>query len=419
MKLITTLRIAAISLLIYIQINAVTAQGDNEWHANIKTVEKLSEEGRGFNYREDRVPAFTLPDLFTSNDGVKITSADLWTKIRRPEILEMFRKNVYGRVPETTYKEEFKVINLYTHAMGGTATQKQVEIIIVKNSESLTIHLTLFTPNDIRQPVPAFLLIDNWTTDASVPSWKINGEFWPVNEALKRGYGMAVFSSSDLDPDNFDNFKNGIHGLLDKNPRPDDAWGTLAAWAWGASRCMDYLAGDKNIAPDKVAIVGHSRGGKTALWAGAEDTRFAMVVSNESGAGGAALARRRFGETVERLNAVFPHWFCSNYKKYSNKEDSLPVDMHMLLALIAPRSLYIDCADEDLWGDPHGSYLSLYNAIPVYNLLGRNSEIPESMPALNKQVISGRVGFHIRDGAHNLLMRDWNRFMDFADTVLK
>jgi len=182
---------------------------------------------------------------------------------------------------------------------------------------------------------------------------------------------------------------------------------------------MDYLVTYKDVAPDKVAIVGHSRGGKTALWAGAEDTRFAMVVANESGAGGAALARRMFGETVERLNTAFPHWFCTNYKKYSHNEKALPVDMHMLLALIAPRALYIDCADEDLWGDPRGSYISLYNAVPVFKLLGMNSDIPESMPPLNKQVISGKVAFHIRNGVHNLLLKDWNWFMDFADKVLK
>jgi hypothetical protein len=182
---------------------------------------------------------------------------------------------------------------------------------------------------------------------------------------------------------------------------------------------MDYLVTDKDVAPDKVAVVGHSRAGKTALWAGAEDTRFALVISNESGCGGAAIARRRYGETVARINTSFPHWFCTNYKQFNDKEEKMPIDMHMLLALIAPRALYIDCADEDLWGDPKGSYLSLYNAVPVFNLLDRKSDIQESVPPLNKQIISGRVGFHIRDGVHNLLLKDWNCFMDFADIVLK
>ncbi len=178
---------------------------------------------------------------------------------------------------------------------------------------------------------------------------------------------MAVFSNADLDPDNFDDFKNGIHGLLDRGSRTGDSWGALAAWGWGASRCLDYLVTDKDVAGCRVAVAGHSRGGKAALWAGAEDQRFAMVVSNESGCGGAALARRRFGETVGRITTAFPHWFCSNYSKYGNNEDAMPVDMHMLLALAAPRALYVDCAAEDLWGDPRGSYLSLFNAVPAFS----------------------------------------------------
>jgi len=176
---------------------------------------------------------------------------------------------------------------------------------------------------------------------------------------------------------------------------------------------------DKDIDKNKVAIVGHSRGGKTALWAGAEDQRFAMICANESGAGGAALARRRYGETVARLNTSFPHWFCNNYRKYNDNEDALPVDTHELLALIAPRALYIDCADEDLWGDPKGCYLALYNCLPVFRLFGIKTDLPETVPQLDKQIISGKVAFHIRSGVHNLKLQDWNFFMDFADKVIK
>lgn len=397
----------------------ISAQTDKSWKASAQIVEKLSKENSGFNYYEDKVPNYTLPVILTSKDGLEIASSDLWNKIRRPEILELFRKNIFGRVPDTKYSETFKLLNFDSSALEGTATQKEILISIESGGKLLSFNLTLFTPNNVKQPVPSFLLIDPWFSESNTPRWKQKGNYWPIEEALARGYGMAIFDASQLDPDNFDNFKNGIHAILDKNPRPDDAWGTLAAWAWGASRCMDYLVTDRNVAADKIAVVGHSRAGKTALWAGAEDTRFAMVISNESGAGGAALARRRFGETVARLNSSFPHWFCTNYNKYSNNEIALPVDMHMLLALIAPRALYIDCADEDLWGDPHGSYISLYNAVPVFKLLGWNSSIPESMPPLNKQVISGRVGFHIRDGVHNMLLKDWSWFMDFADIVLK
>jgi hypothetical protein len=406
--------IALLSIVLVFSIIEGFSQDNQGWKAPASIVERLSKQNPSSNYKEENVPTYTLPDVLKPV-GVKINSADQWGKSGRPAIIELFRKNVYGRIPETSYTEKFSITG-DSLKMKGEARQKRIEIEIASGGKSLIIHLTLYTPVNSKNPVPAFLLIDNFNSSNDP---KVKDDFFPVKDAIKRGYGMAVFSSSDLDPDNFDNFKNGIHGVLDKNPRPDDAWGTIAAWAWGASRCMDYLVTDKDLNHSKIAIVGHSRGGKTALWAGAEDTRFSMVVSNESGAGGAALARRRFGETVERLNTVFPHWFCKNYSHFNNNEDAMPVDMHMLLALIAPRPLYIDCADEDLWGDPHGSYLSLYNAMPVYKLLGYTSEMPSVMPPLEKQVISGRVGFHIRAGSHSLLLKDWTRFMDFADIVWK
>ncbi len=303
--------------------------------------------------------------------------------------------------------------------MNGAATLKQVDITIESEGKSLVIHLIMFVPNRVKKPVPAFLLIDNRGPENTDPTRNLKSEFWPAEEVIARGYAISVFSNSDVDPDDFDDFRNGIHGLLDRGVRKPDAWGSLAAWAWGASRCMDYFETDKDINNKKVAVVGHSRGGKTALWAGAEDQRFSLVIGNESGAGGAALARRRFGETVAKLNSGFPHWFCANYKKFAGNEDSMPVDMHMLLALTAPRALYIDCASDDLWGDPRGCYLALYNALPVFQLFNKSSMVPRIMPPLNKQVFSGHTGFHIRDGVHNMLLQDWKCFMDFADTVWK
>jgi len=398
---------------------SASSQTITGWQASKETVEKLSKSNAGFNYYEEKVPAYALPSLLTEKNGKPVTTKEEWMKIRRPELLELFRTNVYGRVPATPYTLDYKVIKIDKKALDGAATLKQVEIAIISGGKSLLIQLILFVPNNIPKPVPAFLLICNRSSDNIDPTRKTKSEFWPVEEIIARGYAVAAFNNADLDPDNFDDFKNGIHGILDNGVRHDDAWGTLAAWAWGASRCMDYLVSDKDIAKNKVAIVGHSRGGKTALWTGAEDQRFAMVVANESGAGGAAIARRRFGETVARLNTSFPHWFCTNYKKYSDKEDALPVDTHELLALIAPRALYVDCASDDLWGDPKGCYLALYNSLPVFRLLGINSELPETVPPLDKQISSGKVAFHIRSGEHNLKLQDWNFFMDFADKVLK
>jgi len=394
-------------------------QTGETWKASPEVVEKLSKSRTEFNYYEEKVPAYILPDILANASGKKITSPKEWKKERRQEVLELFRENIYGRVPATPYTRTFKVVNVDKYAMNGDATLKQVDITINSDGKSLVIHLTLFVPNKAQKPVPVFLLIDNRGPANIDPTRKVKSEFWPAEEVIARGYGIAVFRNADLDPDNYDQFRDGIHPVLDRGERQPDAWGTISAWAWGASRCMDYFETDKDIDRKKVAVLGHSRGGKTALWAGAEDQRFALVISNESGCGGAALARRRFGETVSRINTSFPHWFCTNYRKYNNNEDALPVDMHMLLGLIAPRALYVACADQDLWGDPKGSYLALYHSVPLFQLLKTKTSLPEIMPPLNKPVIGGKVAFHIRDGAHNLLLKDWNWFMDFADVVLK
>jgi pimeloyl-ACP methyl ester carboxylesterase len=409
-----------LSTLILILVSApVFSQEETSWQPSKETLERLTKNQSEFNYFEEKVPVYQLPEVLMAPGGKKVKDTEMWEKSRREEILELFRTNVYGRVPSTEYTKSFKLIKEDKNAMGGDATLRQVDITISSNGNSLDIHLTLFVPNKAAKPVPAFLLIDNRGPQNTDPERKVKSEFWPAEEVIARGYAIAVFSNADLDPDNFDDFKNGIHGLLDRGERHPDSWGTLAAWAWGASRCMDYFETDKDINSNKVAVVGHSRGGKTALWAAAEDQRFAMAVSNESGCGGAALARRKYGETIARINNSFPHWFCLNYRKWSDNEESMPVDMHMLISLIAPRAVYVTSASEDLWADPRGSYLSLYHSLPVFQLYDRNSTLSYKMPPLNKQVIGGKLAYHIRDGAHNMLLKDWNWFMDFGDTILK
>lgn len=388
------------------------------WKASPELVQKLSQSRQDVNYVEEKVPSYILPDPLITLSGEKITTAGQWLRYRRPEITELFTTHVYGRVPRTPYKITFNTVNVDKNAVEGAATLKQVDVNIEAAGRNLIIHLSLFTPNSVKK-APVFLLICNRAPDNIDPSRKIKSEFWPVEEAIARGYGMAAFHNADVDPDNYDGFKNGIHGILATEPRSDDSWGTLAAWAWGASRCLDYLVTDKDVDNKKIAVVGHSRGGKTALWAGALDQRFSMVIPNESGCGGSALARRKYGETLEIINKGFPHWFCLNYRKFNGKEEDLPVDMHMLMALIAPRALYVAAAADDLWGDPKGSYLSLYHSLPVYRLFDKKVNLENFVPPLNKQIISGKTGFHIREGEHNLKLFDWNLFMDFADKVWK
>lgn len=404
---------SVVILTLMISVIDLAAQTNESWKASEAVIERLSGARPKVNYNEEKVPAYILPDPLMSANGRKVSNAGQWTE-RRDEILELFRENVFGRVPSGSYDKSFIIVSKDEKAIGGLATLKMVDIKISTGEKSLVIHLTLFTPNT-GKPSPVLLLIDNRGPANTDPSRQKKSEFWPVEQAIARGYAMAVFYNADLDPDNFDDFKNGIHALLDKGSRKSDSWGTISAWAWGASRCMDYLETDTDIDSKRVAVIGHSRGGKTALWAGAEDQRFSLVISNESGCSGAALARRRFGETVSVINTAFPHWFCLNYRKYNDNEDNMPVDMHMLLGLIAPRSLYVACADEDLWGDPAGSYMALQNALPVFSLFNPASTLPSHIPPLNTPVYGGNTGFHIRDGVHNMLLKDWNWFMDFAD----
>jgi hypothetical protein len=371
-------------------------------------------------YRPDpEMPAYTLPDPLLAADSHTIRSGDEWKRVRRPEVLELFRRHVYGRVPATGYEKRFRVVHTDAQAMGGAATLKQVEVTISRGAGSLTIHVTLFVPNRVPKPVPAFLLICNRGTDNIDPTRQQKSEFWPAEEAVARGYAMAAFSNADVDPDKDDGFHDGIHGLLDSGTRPPDAWGTIAAWAWGASRIMDYFETDPDIARDQVAVIGHSRGGKTALWAGAEDERFALVISNDSGCTGAALSRRRFPgkEQVARINTAFPHWFCQNYKGFNDREDALPVDQHMLLALLAPRAVAVGSAEQDLWADPRGEFLSLVHAAPVYRLFGRQGLGVTTMPAVGAAVHGDGAHYHIREGGHNLTLVDWQNYLDFADKV--
>jgi hypothetical protein len=236
---------------------------------------------------------------------------------------------------------------------------------------------------------------------------------------LANGYGLASAYYGDLEPDHPEGWKTGVRSILQTSLhlKPEE-WSAIGAWGWGLSRMMDYLQTEEGVNASQVIITGHSRLGKAALWAAANDTRFAMVISNESGEGGAALARRWYGETIERINTAFPHWFVPTFKKYNNHPEALPVDQHMLLALMAPRPLYVASAADDQWADPKGEFLSAKHAEPVYALFGKKGLGVSKMPTIDQPV--GRdIRYHIRSGKHDMRPYDWYQFIQFADAYFK
>lgn len=388
-----------------------------------------------------------LPDPLVNLQGKIIETPQQWETSRREEVLELFRDHVYGHVPETDLALDYQVTYLNRDALDGKAIVKEVEIRASNGTVMHTFPVLLFLPKDATGPVPVFLgmnfrgnhtihpddrisLTESWVpndTELGYAENRISEESrggrahrWPVDLILERGYGLATVYAGDIDPDFDDGFTNGIHAIIPQGSSDPDpgAWGTIATWAWGLSRVLDYLESDPDVDHESVAVIGHSRMGKTALWAGAEDERFAMVISNNSGCGGAALSRRAFGERVSRINTAFPHWFADRFNIYNDNEVALPVDQHMLLALVAPRPLYVASAQEDDWADPHGEYLSLYYSSRVYQLYGNEPLEEAQLPEVDQPLWRGKLGYHIRTGKHDVTRYDWEQYIGFADQHL-
>jgi len=400
------------------------------------------------NYDESKVPDVQLPELLVSQAGKKINTSKKWVKIRRPEVLSLFEEHMYGKIPGDLQITSARVLEEGSNGLGGKAIRKQVLLSFEKNGKKLDVNVLIFLPKNLTK-APLFIgynFAGNHTvaddSEILVPkSWMRNNaslgindnkarvesrgsskNSWQAEKILDAGYGLATMYYGDVDPDkNSEDFSDGVHPLLfkDNQTRPaTDEWGSITAWAWGLSRAMDYLEKEPGIDSQRIIVMGHSRLGKTALWAGALDQRFAIVISNNSGCGGAALSRRMYGETLKVMNNVFPHWLCDNCLKYDDDVNTLPVDQHMLVALIAPRPVYIASAEEDQWADPKGEYLSGYHASPVYKLFKKTGLLSPEMPAINQPVMN-TIGYHIRSGKHAVTAFDWDQYIRFADLHLR
>ena len=361
----------------------------------------------GFNYDEDKVPDYTLPELLVGKSGKPVTSVKEWEKFRRKEVYDLVETE-YGTVPGRPSGEHFKVLS-EGRALGGKAVRKEVAIYLDKKEEDV-IHLLLYAPAG-KRAAPCFLGVNffgnhticedpqislpdtlryrpNFTVDARGSQQ----HRWPVETIIDQGFAVATFCCEDIAPD-----YDTCPGIRAKYP--SYSWGHLAAWGWGLSRALDYLQeACEEVDGERVAVLGHSRMGKAAVWAGARDRRFKMVISNASGCGGAAISRRRYGETIRRINTSFPYWFSRDFHRYNDNEDLLPFDQHFLLALVAPRPLYVESGTEDRWSDPVGEKLGLEAALPVYRLYGAQE----------------KTGYGIRPGKHEILLEDWLHYLEFA-----
>ena len=394
------------------------------------------------NYDESLAGNYILPDPLVLSDGMRVRDAQTWYRKRRPEILRLFEEHQFGRSPGRPAGMSFDVFDKGTPALGGRAIRRQVTIYFTRDRTGPKMDLLVYLPAEATKPVPLLLNL-SFTANSSVvddPGIK-PGEVWgrdrkraPVPPGpnsrkldvlpfLASGIGVSTIYYGDVDPDFAGAIQDGVRATYLKprqtEPAPDE-WGTIAAWSWGLSRALDYFETDKGVDAKRVAIVGVSRLGKTVLWAGARDTRFAMVIASCSGEGGAALSRRNFGETIKHLTAPtrYAYQFAANYQKLADRVDQSPVDAHMLLALIAPRPLLLQTGDTDHWSDPKGEFLSAVAAGPVYRLLGENDLGTDQAPPAGRPILN-TLGYYMHAGGHGAISSDWEQFLKFMQLHLQ
>ncbi len=402
----------------------------------------------GRNYDESRVRPYAVPEPLLGKDGRRAAGVEDWNTRVRPGIYKDFQDLMYGHAPPLPIRLRSEVTATREDAVGGLATRSLVTLRFFKDPKAPQVRLMLYLPNAAPKPVPVFLgmsfygnasveadpaipLPDGWMRprrDGAVKDNRATEALrgasagrWPLELALRRGYAVATFFYGDVEPDHIEGWRDGIRGYAlrsaghtERGPRD---WGALGAWAWGLSRALDYLETHASVDARRVAVFGHSRLGKAALWAGAQDPRFALVISNNSGEGGASLARRNFGENIAYSIAHASWRYCDAFRDYIDREEDLPFDQHMLLGLIAPRPAYITSATEDLLSDPKGEFLTAVHAEPVYQLFGLQGIGITRWPAPDTPV-GLTVGYHLRTGPHDITAYDWTQFLNFADQHL-
>lgn len=354
----------------------------------------------------------TYPPSLICTDGMTIRTVEEWENTRRPELISLYETEVYGKLPDIAVQSRYEEIFKDNQALDGQAIYRKVKITLTYKGISAETIVEIYQPKNTSTPVPVMLGLnfDGNRTEK-------NETKTPNLLAIENGFAVATFDANDIYPDRADGYEESIFHTLynNRNIPENERCGALAVWGWGLSRVMDFLEYDPTFDDKKVVLFGHSRMGKAAVWAGARDERFAMVVANNSGCGGAALFRCTTRETINDINNNFPHWFCDNFKKYNNQEELLPVDQNNLLSLIAPRLLYVADASEDPWVDYRSEFRATSMTDEVYNLYDYHALNNEELPDLNDPIVGDRVAYHLRKGTHALTLYDWEQYLNFAN----
>jgi hypothetical protein len=382
--------------------------------------------GTWTNYDESKANPFPLPDPLELKNGQPVTDAQTWWNQRRPELLEDFRREMYGRTPTDTPAITWEVTGTDANAAGGAAIKKIV-IGHIDNSRYPAAHpsinITMYTPSNAAGPVPMMVTVvagpgGYGAPRAGAPTTQPEPRPGsPLYQLLAIGWGYAEMQVGPIQNDYSGGLTTGIIGLMSQGrPRKSDDWGALSAWAWGLSRSMDYFETDKSVDAKQMGVEGHSRYGKAALLAAALDQRWAIAYPSCSGEGGAKPSRRNWGETVN--NIASSHWMAVNFRKYAGHWGDLPVDSNELIALVAPRPIFLNGGTGDQWADPHGAFMAAVSAGSVYRLLGKKDLGGTEMPAADTALMSGDIAFRYHNGPHTDAL-DWPAFLQFAQRYLK